>query len=81
VYTLTEIGALRSNRRIIVVTVLTRKSSLDFAFDSRYCRFRGKITPSIAVSRADDGAQLTRRNCIHTRLGQSWAISLFGKIE
>jgi len=29
---LTEIGALSSNRTIIVVTVLTRKSSLDFAF-------------------------------------------------
>jgi len=30
VYTQTEIGALRSNRRIVVVTVLTRKSS-DFS--------------------------------------------------
>jgi len=59
-----EVGAPCSLRRNVVVTVLTRKSSLDFSFGSRYCRFRGKITPSVAASRADDRAQLTRRNCI-----------------
>jgi len=47
VYTLTEIGALGSDRMIILVTVLTRKSSLDIAFGSRYSSSRGKITLSI----------------------------------
>jgi len=45
VYTQTEIGALRSNRRKVVVTVLTRNSSLNFAIGSRYCRFVSEITP------------------------------------
>jgi len=40
-----EVGALRSIGRNVVLTVLTRKSSLDFAFGSWHCRFRGNITP------------------------------------
>jgi len=43
--------------------------------------FRGKITLSIVASRADEGAQLTRRNCIRTRLGSSCAISLVSRVE
>jgi len=38
--------------------------SLDFTFDSPYCRFRGKIAPLIVGSLTDDHAQLTCRNGI-----------------
>jgi hypothetical protein len=81
VYTPIELGALRSIRRNVVVTVLTRKSSLDFAFGSRYYRFRGKVTPSIVGSLAADRAQLTRRNSIRTQLDRTYANFLVGRVE
>jgi hypothetical protein len=81
VYTPIEVGALGSIRRNVVVTVLTRKSSLDFAFGSRYCRFRGRISPSIVGSPTDDRAQLTRRNGVQTQLDRSYSISLVGNVE
>jgi hypothetical protein len=64
VYTQIEIGALRSNRRIIVVTVLTRKSSPTSHLILDMAAFRGKIAASIVGSPTDDCGQLTRKNCI-----------------
>jgi len=61
VYTQTEIDALRSIGRNVVVTVLTRKSS-DFALILDMAAFRGKFTPSIVGAWTGDRAQLTRRN-------------------
>ena len=60
-YKQTGIGALRSIRRIVVVTVLTRNSS-DFALILDMASFRGKVTPSIVGAWAGDRAQLTCRN-------------------
>jgi hypothetical protein len=57
----TEIGALRSIGRNVVVTVLTRKSS-DFAWIVNMAAFSGKVTPSIVGAWTGDRAQLTRRN-------------------
>jgi len=42
--------------------------------------FRGMITPSVAASRGDDGAQLTRRNGVQTQLDRSYSISLVGRV-
>jgi len=50
VYTPIKVGGNRSIGRNAVVTVLTRNSSFDFAFDSRYCQFRGEIAPLIVGS-------------------------------
>jgi len=46
VYTQTEIGALRSIGRNLVMTVLTRRSS-DFTLILDMAAFRGKVTVSI----------------------------------
>jgi hypothetical protein len=59
VYTQTGVGALRSNRRIVVVTVLTRKSSLTALLVLNMAAFRGKVAPSIVGASAGDRAQLT----------------------
>jgi len=63
-YTQIEVGALGSIRKNVVVAVLTRKSSLDFAFCSRYGRIQGSDHSVIVGSLAADHAQLTRRNSI-----------------
>ena len=60
-YTKTESGALHSNGRNVVVTVLTRNSS-DFALILDMAAFRGKFTPSFVGAWTGDRAQLTRRN-------------------
>jgi uncharacterized membrane protein len=62
VYTHTEKGALRSMGRNVVVTVLTRKSSLTALLVLTIAAFRGKVTPSIVGASAGDRAQLTCRN-------------------
>jgi len=62
VYTQTGIIALRSNRRIVVVTVLTRKTSLTSPLVFDIATFWGKRTPSIVGAWAGDRAQLTCRN-------------------
>ena len=41
VYTPIEVGGNRSIRRNVVVTVLTRNSSVDFAFGARIGRIQG----------------------------------------
>jgi hypothetical protein len=60
---------------------LTRNSSFDFAFGSRYCRFSGKIAPLIVGSPTYDRAQLTRRTGIRTEIYLSYSISLVGRVE
>ena len=77
-YTLTEIGALRSNRRLIVVTVLTRKSSPTSPLILDMVAFRGTVTPSIVGAWTGNHAQLTCRNGVRTQLDQSYSISLVG---
>jgi hypothetical protein len=57
VYTQTGIGALRSNGRNEVVTVLTRKSSLIALMFLNMAAFRGKVAPSIVGASAGDHAQ------------------------
>jgi len=80
VYTLTEIGALRSNRRIIVVTVLTRKSSPTSPLILDMAAFRGTVTPSIVGAWTGDRAQLTCRNGVRTQLDRSYSIFLVGRV-
>jgi len=58
VYTQTGIVALRSNRRIVVATVLIRKSSLTALLVLNMAAFRGKVAPSIVGALAGDRAQL-----------------------
>jgi hypothetical protein len=55
-------GALRSNRGIVVVTVLTCKTSLTSPLIHDMAAFRGKVTSSIVGASADDRAQLTCRD-------------------
>jgi hypothetical protein len=64
VYTQTGIGALRSNRRKEVVTVLTRKSSLTALWVGNMAAFRGEVAPSIVGASAGDRAQLIM-SCTH----------------
>jgi len=61
VYTQTEIGALGSIGRNVVVTVLTRKSS-DFALILDMAAFRGTFTLAIVGGSTGDHAELARRN-------------------
>ena len=61
-YTHSENGALRSMGRNVVVTVLTRKSSLTALLVLNMAAFRGKVAPSIVGASAGDRAQLTCRN-------------------
>jgi hypothetical protein len=46
----------------VVVTVLTRKTSLTSPLIHDTAAFRGKVTPSIVGAWTGDHAQLTRRN-------------------
>jgi hypothetical protein len=58
----TRIGALRSNRRHVVVTMLTCKLSLTSPLVPNMVAFGGKVTPSIVRAWTCDRAELTRRN-------------------
>jgi hypothetical protein len=80
VYTQTEIGALRSNRRIIVVTVLTCKSSPTSPLILDMAAFRGTVTTSIVGASTGDRAKLTCRNGVRTQLDRSYSISLVGRV-
>jgi hypothetical protein len=57
-YTHTEKGALRSIGRNVVVTLLTRKSSLTALLVLNMAAFKGKVAPTIVGSSAGDRAQL-----------------------
>ena len=61
-YTETGIIARRSNRRIVVVTVLTRKTSLTSPLVFDIATLLGTSTPSIEGAWAGDRAQLTCGN-------------------
>jgi hypothetical protein len=69
VYTPIDVGGIRSIRRHDIVTVLTRNSSVDFAFGARIGASRGKVTPSIVGSSTDDRAQLTRNSSFDFAFG------------
>jgi hypothetical protein len=62
VYTLTVIQALRSNRRIIVVTVLTCKSSPTSLLNLDMTASTGIVIPFIVGALTGHCAQLTGRN-------------------
>jgi len=68
VYTQTEIGALHSIGRNVVVTVLTRKSSLTALLVLNMAAFRGKVAPAIVGASAGDRAQLIISCTRHDRL-------------
>jgi hypothetical protein len=57
VYTHIRVGALRSNRRIVVVTVLTRKSSLTALLVLYMAAVRGTVAPSIVGASVGDRTQ------------------------
>ena len=62
VYMQIGIGAHRSNRRFLVVTVLTRKMALSLPLIHDRAAFRGKVTPSIVCAWTGERAQLS---CTH----------------
>jgi len=62
-------------------TVFTRKFPRGFASCSLNCVLGGNITSSSAASREDDFAELTRTDCIRTRLDRACVISLVAKIK
>jgi hypothetical protein len=57
----TDLGALRSIGRNVVVTVLTLKSS-DFSLILNMAAFRGEVTPSILAAWTGAQAHMTHRN-------------------
>jgi hypothetical protein len=71
VYTQTEIGALRSMGRNVVVTVLTRKSSLTVLLVLNMAAFRGKVARSIVGASAGDRTPLIMSGTRDHRL-QCW---------
>jgi len=61
-YTQTEIAALRSTGMTVVVTLLTRKSSLTSPLILNMAAFRGMVMSSIVGASTGDRAQLTQRH-------------------
>ena len=80
-YTLTEIGALRSNGRLIVITVLTGKTSPTSPLILDMAAFRGTVTPSIVGAWTGNHAQLTCRNGVRTQFDRSYLISVIGRVQ